>query len=177
MLTRSVSTLLTVVVLVLALGLPERMVDAQANPRQSVINLTNDERQKAGRPPLTSHPSLMQAAQSYAEVLASGDCFDHTCGPVPDLRDRVEQAGYTSWIALGENIAAGAKTPEAVMNVWMNSAGHRDNILNPNYKEIGVGVASGGRYGMYWVQVFGARSGTDASFKVWLPLISRQARG
>lgn len=153
------------------------MVGAQSSATQRVIDLTNGERQKADRPPLASHPSLMQAAQSYAELLASSDCFGHTCGPVPDFRDRVEQAGYTGWIALGENIAAGAQTPEAVMNVWLNSAGHRDNILNPNYTEIGVGVASGGRYGMYWVQVFGARSGTDAAFKVWLPFVTRQARG
>lgn len=54
----------------------------------------------------------------------------------------------------GENIAAGQQTPQDVMNSWMNSPGHRSNILNPNYTTIGVGFAKGGAYGTYWTQQF-----------------------
>jgi uncharacterized protein YkwD len=54
----------------------------------------------------------------------------------------------------GENIAAGQRTPQEVVNSWMNSPGHRANILNRNYTKIGVGYASGGEYGTYWTQMF-----------------------
>ena len=122
-----------------------------------VIELTNVERQKAGLAPLAAQANLTQAANGYAGVLASGTCFAHTCGPVPEFTDRAAQAGYTNWSALAENIAAGQRTPEAVVKAWMESPGHRANILNARYTEIGVGLATGGRMGMYWAQSFGAR--------------------
>jgi len=59
--------------------------------------------------------------------------------------------GYS---ASGENIAAGQKTPQAVMESWMNSSGHKANILNPDFTHIGVGYAEGGNYGTNWVQLF-----------------------
>ena len=58
---------------------------------------------------------------------------------------------YTS---AGENIAAGQRTPEEVMNSWMNSSGHRANILNKNFDTIGIGFYEGGSYGTYWTQLF-----------------------
>src|SRR5262249_50716989 len=101
------------------------------------------------------------AAQSYSEVLAAGSCFSHTCGDVPDFAERDGQAGYTGWIAIGENIAAGYQTPDAVVAGWMSSPGHRANILSTQFTEIGIGVASGsGSYSTYWTQEFGARSVT-----------------
>jgi uncharacterized protein YkwD len=121
------------------------------------VELTNAERQAAGLESLALSPRLSDAAQSYSQVLASGACFDHACGGVPNFADRIGQAGYTGWTALGENIAAGYPTPEAVVAGWMASPGHRANILSPNYAEIGVGVVSGGRYGTYWTQEFGSR--------------------
>jgi uncharacterized protein YkwD len=123
-----------------------------------VLELTNAERQKAGLAPLSLSPALEDAAQSYSEVLASSGCFDHTCGPVPDFADRDSQAGYTDWTDIGENIAAGYPTPEAVVASWMASPGHRANILSPQFTEIGVGMtAGGGVYGTYWTQEFGSR--------------------
>jgi uncharacterized protein YkwD len=123
-----------------------------------VLDLTNAERQKMGLPPLAVSPELQQAAQSYSQVLASTGCFGHGCGPVPDFAERDGQAGYTGWTALGENIAAGYATPEAVVAGWMASPGHRDNILSASFTEIGIGVGNGGGpYGMYWTQEFGAR--------------------
>ncbi len=123
-----------------------------------VVELTNAERARAGLVPLTVSPSLVGAAQGYAEVLASGDCFAHTCGPVPELVRRSELAGYRGWTQLGENIADGYPGPEQVVAGWMASEGHRANILDPSFAEIGVGLALGGRYGPAWVQAFGAGS-------------------
>jgi uncharacterized protein YkwD len=125
------------------------------------VELTNAARQQAGLEPLTLSPQLSAAAQSYTQVLASGACFDHTCGELPNFADRIGQAGYTGWTALAENIAAGYPSPEAVVAGWLASPGHRANILSPWYTEIGVGVVSGGRYGAYWTQDFGSRGGTS----------------
>lgn len=129
-----------------------------------VVQLTNAERAKAGLAPLTVNANLTSAAQSYSGVLAQDACFAHTCGSQPDLGKRLQAAGYTfigyrSW-TYGENIAAGYSTPDAVVAAWMASAGHRANILNANFKDIGVGLVyrSGSRYGYYWVQDFGART-------------------
>src|SRR5688500_16698190 len=92
--------------------------EAADDPVSRVIELTNVERQKAGLTPLATQANLMNAASSYAGVLASGSCFAHTCGPVPDFSDRATQAGYANWNALAENIAAGQRTPEAVVKAW-----------------------------------------------------------
>jgi uncharacterized protein YkwD len=131
---------------------------ANESPVERVRTLVNQERAKQGLAPLAWHSALASAAQSYATTMASTNCFSHTCPPVTNFVTRVENAGYLSWRSLGENIAAGQQTPESVMQAWMNSSGHRANILSPNFKEIGVGRATGGSYGIYWVQEFGARS-------------------
>ena len=124
-----------------------------------VVELTNAERARAGLALLTVNPGLAGVAQGYAEVLAAGDCFAHTCGLVPDLAERAERAGYTGWVTLGENIAGGQRTPEQVVGEWMASPGHRGNILDASFTEIGVGAATGGPRGIYWAQAFGARRG------------------
>jgi uncharacterized protein YkwD len=128
-----------------------------------VLELTNIERQKVGAPPLRLSVELNIAAQAYSQVLASSDCFAHTCGPVPEMADRMGRAGYQNWTALGENIAAGYPTPEAVVAGWMSSQGHRDNLLSPNFAEIGIGLATGGGYGTFWTQDFGARPNVAAA--------------
>lgn len=123
-----------------------------------VLDLTNAERQKAGLPALALSDSLANSARAYSRVLAASGCFAHTCGPVPDLVDRDAAAGYAGWSAVGENIAAGYPSPEAVVAGWMASPGHRANILSPEYTEIGIGVADGAApYETYWAQEFGAR--------------------
>lgn len=122
-----------------------------------VVELTNVERQRAGLPALAANPSLTLAAASYARVLSSEGCWGHACGSVTDFRQRAMQAGYGGWTRLGENLAAGARTPAAVVAAWMASPGHRANILEPDFREIGIGVAYGGPAGVYWVQTFGAR--------------------
>jgi uncharacterized protein YkwD len=123
-----------------------------------VLELTNAERTKAGLVPLTLNPHLQQAAQAYSQVLATSDCFSHSCGPAPDLADRDQRADYFGWTMLGENIASGYPTPEAVVAGWMVSPGHRANILSPEYTEFGVGVVHGeGQPGIYWTEEFGSR--------------------
>jgi uncharacterized protein YkwD len=131
--------------------------DNAAAQTARVLELTNVERARAGVPPLVLSIQLSEAAQQYSDVLATDACFAHTCGPVPDMVQRDAQAGYTGWTAVGENIAAGYPSPEAVVSGWMASPGHRANILNPDYRELGVGLSSGGKYGAYWTQEFGAR--------------------
>jgi uncharacterized protein YkwD len=122
-----------------------------------VIRLTNVERAKVGAPALTANAQLAKAAQDYAKVLAKGGCFSHNCGPVPNPGKRIRNAGY-NWRAWGENIAAGDQTAAAVMARWMKSSGHRANILNRNFRDIGVGIEDGaGPYYRYWVQDFGRR--------------------
>jgi uncharacterized protein YkwD len=122
-----------------------------------VLELTNAERQKAGLAPLTLSAPLTRSAAGYADVLASSGCFAHSCGPVPEMVKRDELAGYTDWSAVAENIAAGYATADDVFNAWMASAGHRANILNGTYRDTGIGVATGGPYGIYWTEEFGAR--------------------
>ena len=131
----------------------------QAAAAQRVLDLTNTERRNVGLGALRLSPQLNDAAQSYSQVLAGSDCFAHTCGPVPDFAVRFQNAGYVGWSAIAENIAAGYPTPEAVVAGWMGSAGHRQNILTPNFTEMGLGISGGaGRYGTYWAQEFGARA-------------------
>ena len=133
--------------------------DNAAAQTERVLELTNAERARAGLPPLAISTQLTEAAQQYSDVLATDACFAHTCGPVPEMAQRDAQAGYTGWTAIGENIAAGYPSPEEVVAGWMASPGHRANILNPDYRELGVGLAAGGKYGAYWTQEFGARGG------------------
>jgi len=70
------------------------------------------------------------------------------------LRDRSQAAEYDYWI-VGENLAAGQRTPVEVVSAWMTSPCHRENVLNPAFTELGVAVRYGGTYGYYWVQEFG----------------------
>ena len=79
--------------------------------------------------------------------------FDHRSPTYGTPFEMLQKFGV-SYKSAGENIAAGQKTPEQVMESWMNSSGHRANILNKSYTELGVGFYSGGSYDTYWVQLF-----------------------
>jgi uncharacterized protein YkwD len=132
---------------------------------QSVVELVNAARAEHGLPPLKRSAPFEAAARYHAADLGQDDYFDHSTYDreagklvyICSAWDRI--ASYTSG-AHAENAAAGYSTPQAVMDGWMGSAGHRSNILNPSSREIGVGYSSGsGRYNVYWVQDFGAREG------------------
>ncbi|MEU3574263.1 CAP domain-containing protein [Kitasatospora sp. NPDC036755] len=127
---------------------------ASPSDAQQVVNLVNAERAKAGCGPVSAEPRLASAAQSHSDDMADRNYFDHA-SPEGDHADhRIEAAGY-SWSTWGENIARGQKDPAAVMESWMNSPGHRANILNCSFKQLGVGVRTGAN-GPWWTQVFAA---------------------
>lgn len=120
-----------------------------ADFEQQVIDLTNAERQKAGCPALANNSKLGAAALGHSTDMATKGYFSHTGANGSSMRDRVEAQGY-SWRSLAENIAAGYRTAQAVVTGWMNSSGHRANILNCDLTEIGVGF-----HDYHWTQNFG----------------------
>jgi uncharacterized protein YkwD len=124
-----------------------------------VVRLTNAERQKAGCPPLTAVPELDRAAQAHTDDMAANNFMEHTGSDGSSITTRSERAGYVGWHNLAENVAAGYPTAGAVVAGWMNSAGHRENILNCQLKDIGVGHTANPNttYGTFWTQDFGAR--------------------
>ncbi len=124
---------------------------------QQVVNLVNQERAKAGLSALQSVAVLDACAQKRSEELVS--TFSHTRPDGTNCATILDEYGV-KWRTTGENIAYGYATPESVMKGWMDSAGHRANILNANFDSIGVGVVS--RNGvLYWTQVFaGGITGT-----------------
>lgn len=128
-----------------------------------VIDLVNVERDAAGLPPLSYDASLADAARDHSEDMGLQDYFSHTSLDGRSAGDRIEDAGY-AWNAYGENIAAGQPTPEDVIDSWMSSSGHRANILNPNFCDIGVGYAyvADSTYRHYWTQDFGRRRGVSS---------------
>lgn len=120
---------------------------------QQVVNLVNQQREKNGLAPLKLSTSLDNVAQSKAQDMINENYFGHTSPKYGSPFNMMSEYGIHYSYA-GENIAAGQADPTTVMQDWMNSPGHRANILNKNYTEIGVGVAHGGSYGTYWVQEF-----------------------
>jgi uncharacterized protein YkwD len=129
--------------------------------RQAVVTLTNEERRKAGLPALRYNATLEIAAQRHAQDMLVREYFSHETPEGLSSRDRIERAGYglltietcgcrSFRVAFGENIGKGQATAEKVVNDWMNSPDHRDNILFEGYEEIGIGI-----YGDMWVQNFG----------------------
>ncbi|TXS54289.1 sigma-70 family RNA polymerase sigma factor [Streptomyces sp. uw30] len=131
---------------------------AQSAPTDTVgqvVALVNKERANAGCGPLAEDSLLNKAAQGHSEDMAARDFFDHTNPDGADPGQRITAAGY-SWSTYGENIAMGQQTPAAVMESWMNSPGHRANILNCSFKDIGVGIHDGAG-GPWWTQAFGAK--------------------
>ncbi|MFD6973468.1 CAP domain-containing protein [Streptomyces sp. NPDC059979] len=120
----------------------------------AVLALVNKERAAAGCGPLTANAKLNTAARAYSDTMARSGVMSHTGPDGSTMTSRVEAAGY-AWSRLGENIARGQSDADAVMKAWMNSSGHRANILNCAFREIGIGVHKGDG-GPWWTQNFGA---------------------
>lgn len=129
---------------------PESDISQQA---KAVLSLVNTERQKNGLSSLTLSDKLTAVANEKARDMAENNYFSHTSPTYGTPFQMLQQYGIRYKTA-GENIAAGQRTPEEVMESWMNSSGHRANILNPSYTEIGIGYYAGGSYGSEWVQIF-----------------------
>lgn len=122
-------------------------------PEAQVLTLVNKERAAAGCSPVTANDRLTRAADDYSDVMADSGVMSHTGPDGSTMAGRVEAAGY-QWSTLGENIARGQGDAASVMDSWMNSSGHRANILNCSFKELGVGVHFGDG-GPWWTQDFG----------------------
>ncbi len=134
-----------------------------ADFESDVIDLVNVERETRGLHPLAFDYSLAAAARDHSEDMGVQDYFSHTSLDGRTVGDRITTAGY-SYNTYGENIGAGQPTPEVVINSWMSSSGHRANILNPNFCDIGVGYAyvADSTYRHYWTQDFGRQRGISS---------------
>ncbi|MBT2729870.1 sporulation protein [Bacillus sp. ISL-75] len=117
---------------------------------QKVVDLTNQERAKNGLPTLKVDVTLSKMAHEKSRDMSANGYFSHTSPTYGSPFDMMKKYGITYRYA-GENIAMGQRTPEEVVKAWMNSDGHRKNILSPNYNYIGVGYVSQGNY---WTQEF-----------------------
>lgn len=120
---------------------------------QQVVNLVNKERAAAGLPALKVNTKLSAVAEKKAEDMRDKNYFSHTSPTYGSPFDMMRQFGI-SYSTAGENIAKGQRTPAEVMNGWMNSPGHKANILNSSYTEIGVGYVTDSNGNTYWVQQF-----------------------
>ncbi|MEV6518062.1 CAP domain-containing protein [Micromonospora chalcea] len=119
---------------------------------QKVVTLVNQERAKAGCKALTVNAKLNLAAQRHSQDQADHKKMDHNGSDGSKPWDRVKRAGY-NYSMVGENVAWGYQSAAEVMDGWMKSEGHRKNILNCGYTQIGMGLARSN--GPYWTQVFG----------------------
>ncbi|NUU63180.1 CAP domain-containing protein [Paenibacillus agri] len=115
---------------------------------QQIVTLVNKERAAAGLPPVSALDSLNKVAAAKATDMRSNNYFDHNSPTYGSPFDMMKSFGIT-YRAAGENIAMGQRSPEEVMTAWMNSPGHRANILNKDFNYIGVGFDNN-----YWVQEF-----------------------
>ncbi|MFF2655002.1 CAP domain-containing protein [Streptomyces sp. NPDC058045] len=131
---------------------PSTPVSGTAAAAAKVLSLVNQERAGAGCSPVASSGQLTSLAQHFSEDMAARGFFDHTDPDGASPWDRAAKAGVTG--LGGENIARGQADAAAVMKSWMNSPGHRANILNCDYKTLGVGVHFGSG-GPWWTQDFG----------------------
>lgn len=131
-----------------------------------VIRLVNVERSRRGLRPLSSNSLLSNAAKMHSTRMASvsgivglSGAMQHVLlgSDLPTVQTRADYSGYANYRAWGENIAYGYNTAQAVVTAWMNSPGHRANILSTTFTEIGVGLARNAQGVIYWTQEFGTR--------------------
>jgi len=122
-----------------------------------IVELLNQERANENLPPLVIDIRLIEAARRHNNDMATNDFVSHTGSDGSSPFDRIADSGYSASIA-GENVAAGYRTAAAVVQGWMNSDGHRANILSPSYEHIGVGYVydENTTYGHYWTTDFGS---------------------
>jgi len=148
------------------LGLGDRATATGAGDQeafeQRVLELTNRVRREAGLPPLKLNDTLRDTARAHAQDMAENDFVGHDGSDGSTLGQRLRAAGYTGWLMASENVAAGFSSPEAVVAAWLSSPGHRENLLHPTLRELGMAYAydandTYGPYYHYWVQVFSCR--------------------
>jgi uncharacterized YkwD family protein len=118
-----------------------------------VVQLVNQERTSRGLSALSVDTAVTKSATLKSQDMAKLGYFSHTSPTYGSPFDMMKQLGI-SYRAAGENIAMGQTTPQQVMNAWMNSEGHRANILNSSFTKIGVGIAQNSNGQYYWTQQF-----------------------
>lgn len=149
--------LLTVAAFAATLGLvAPSSADAAADWQTEMLTLVNNYRAANGLGPLKLCNNLTGSAQNHASDMAVRNYFSHTSPEGTTFVQRAEAAGYTGWYSLSENIASGFSSVTAVMTGWINSPGHRANLLGAESKDIGFGLAYNGSGVPYWAQEFGA---------------------
>ncbi len=159
--------LILLITLSVVVAPPVSAHDALDQTREQIVELAlkhiNLQRAINGVGLLTPNRRLSDAAQKHAEQMARRDFVDHQSPDGRSLQDRIATAGY-SWRVLAENLSAGQPSPENTVQSWMTSLAHRNNMLNPDYRELGIGYAVPSkegkrqRYRNYWVVVFGDQS-------------------
>ncbi len=117
---------------------------------QEVIRLVNEQRVQNGLNPLTENWELSRVARYKSQDMVDNRYFSHTSPTYGSPFQMIRNFGI-SFRSVGENIAYGQRTPQAVVTAWKNSSGHRANILNSSYTQIGVGYVADGNY---WTQMF-----------------------
>ncbi|MBR1444892.1 MAG: hypothetical protein IJ583_15325 [Firmicutes bacterium] len=131
---------------------PQQVSQNNSSYAVQVLDLVNNERAKNGLSPLTLDNALSAVAQAKSEDMKNKNYFSHTSPTYGSPFDMMKQFGI-SYTYAGENIAKGQKTPEQVVTAWMNSEGHRANILNKNFTKMGLGYTASGST-TYWTQMF-----------------------
>ena len=126
-------------------------VPADSTVASAVVALLNTERASRGLAPYAAHSQVIAAAQVHSDDMAGRNRMDHTGSDGSTAGDRLEAPGF-QWGAYGENVAAGQPTAQQVVTSWMNSSGHRPQMLG-NYEYVGVGVAAGANGTLYWTLV------------------------
>ncbi|EGZ30306.1 hypothetical protein PHYSODRAFT_353745, partial [Phytophthora sojae] len=124
---------------------------------QQMLDAVNAERAKAGLKPLCTNSKLQAAAKRHSDDMAKNNYMAHDGADGSTMSQRVTDAGY-DWGAVAENVAAGQEDVKSVMESWMNSPGHRENILGADYTMLGTSYAysESSTYKHYWTQDFGA---------------------
>ena len=134
-------------------GTAEAMSPGELAWAQQVLDLVNKERARVQAPPVEWHEGATNAAYAHSVDMDVRQFFAHTNPDGDGPGDRLRAAGV-SWGSYGENIAQGQNTPIDVMAAWMNSDGHRRNILDPAFTHLGVGVHTSYSGGPWWTQNF-----------------------
>ena len=141
--------------------------DGLTPEERAVLDATNAVRAQAGLPPLQADPRLVQAAREHSANMARHNTIGHTLDQGTFV-DRMRRAGYVH-TAAGENCAQGQPTPDAAVQSWMQSPGHRANLLSPKYTEIGIGIQAGAGGQKFYTQLFARPGGAAAGPVIHTP--------
>jgi uncharacterized protein YkwD len=152
--------------LILSLTSMPTLVHAQQQPgsrTDQLVDLINHARVNAGLLPLARSPELDDAAQAHSADMVQHNYLDHTGFDGSEPQERADRSGYhvppnSGWIVV-EVISAISAEPQGPLNWWLSDAQHRRVLMNPRWRELGIGYAQGGDYGNYWTALVGCRPG------------------